>query len=100
MKKIALALLLFAGWYGNYLYRGHTPSISTTLSAYDDEIEVVQEDEESEEDEENYVCDGRQYCSQMRSCSEAIFFIHNCPDTKMDGDGDGVPCERQWCGRN
>ena len=103
MKKIALVLFLFAGWYGNYLYRGHTPSISTTLSAYDDnnEIEVVQEyeeDEESEEDEENYVCDGRQYCSQMRSCSEAIFFIHNCPNTKMDGDGDDIPCERQLCG--
>jgi len=99
MKKIALVLFLFAGWYGNYLYRSHIPSISTTLSAYDDndEIEIVQEDQESDGD---YVCDGRQYCSQMRSCSEAIFFINNCPDTKMDGDGDGVPCERQWCGRN
>jgi len=103
MKKIALVLFLFAGWYGNYLYKGLTPSISTTLSAYDnndDEIEIVQEyeeDEESEEDED-YVCDGRQYCSQMKSCSEAIFFIHNCPNTKMDGDRDGIPCERQLCG--
>jgi len=100
MKKIVLILFLLAGWYGNYLFKGHTPSISTTLSAYDDndEIEVVQEDGESEENEEDYICDGRQYCSQMRSCSEAIFFIHNCPDTKMDGDHDGIPCERQWCG--
>ena len=38
-------------------------------------------------------CDGRQYCSQMRSRAEAEFFIRNCPNTKMDGDHDGVPCE-------
>ena len=42
-------------------------------------------------------CDGRTHCSQMRSCEEATFFIRNCPGTKMDGDRDGVPCERQWC---
>ena len=44
-----------------------------------------------------YHCDGRTYCSQMASCAEATFFINNCPDTKMDGDNDGVPCESQWC---
>jgi cold shock CspA family protein len=44
-----------------------------------------------------YRCDGRQHCSQMTSCSEARFFLQNCPGTKMDGDGDGVPCEEQWC---
>lgn len=42
-------------------------------------------------------CDGRTYCSQMGSCAEATFFIQNCPGTKMDGNGDGVPCEKQWC---
>lgn len=44
-------------------------------------------------------CDGRTQCGQMRSCEEATFFLRHCPDTQMDGDGDGVPCERQWCGR-
>lgn len=44
-------------------------------------------------------CDGRTYCSQMRSCAEATFFLNNCPGVKMDGDANGVPCERQWCGR-
>jgi cold shock CspA family protein len=42
-------------------------------------------------------CDGRTHCSQMTSCEEAKFFLKNCPDTKMDGDGDGIPCEQQWC---
>ena len=46
----------------------------------------------------SFHCDGRTYCSEMSSCEEATFFIRNCPGTKMDGDGDGVPCERQWCG--
>lgn len=40
-----------------------------------------------------FSCDGRQYCSQMTSREEAEFFIRNCPDTKMDGDRDGIPCE-------
>ncbi|WP_166109091.1 cold shock domain-containing protein [Pseudoalteromonas sp. Z9A5] len=42
---------------------------------------------------QNFTCDGRQHCSQMTSKDEAIFFINNCPNTKMDGDGDGKPCE-------
>lgn len=44
-----------------------------------------------------YSCDGRSHCSQMRSCAEARFFLANCPGVQMDGNGDGVPCERQWC---
>lgn len=47
-----------------------------------------------------FKCDGRTYCSQMTSCDEAIFFLNNCPGVKMDGGKqDGMPCERQWCGR-
>ena len=42
-------------------------------------------------------CDGRLHCSQMTSCNEARLFLKNCPGVKMDGDGDGVPCEQQWC---
>jgi hypothetical protein len=45
----------------------------------------------------SFSCDGRTHCSQMTSCAEATFFIRNCPNTKMDGDRDGVPCEQQWC---
>ncbi|MFT6132773.1 MAG: cold shock CspA family protein [Shewanella sp.] len=40
---------------------------------------------------------GKTHCSQMRSCAEATFYTRNCPGTEMDGDGDGVPCERQFC---
>jgi hypothetical protein len=46
-----------------------------------------------------FKCDGRKYCSQMTSCAEARYFLANCPGAKMDGDGNGIPCERQWCNR-
>ena len=45
----------------------------------------------------SFSCDGRQHCSQMSSCAEASFFNNSCPNTKMDGNNDGVPCEQQWC---
>lgn len=45
----------------------------------------------------NFRCRGKVYCSEMISCKEATFYQNNCPGTKMDGDGDGVPCESQWC---
>jgi len=44
-----------------------------------------------------YKCDGRTHCSHMTSCEEATFFLRNCPNTKMDGNNDGIPCEKQWC---
>ena len=47
---------------------------------------------------DKFSCDGRVYCSQMSSCEEAKFFLAHCPGTKMDGDGDGIPCEKQFCG--
>jgi len=46
--------------------------------------------------EEQFQCEGKIWCSDMRSYEEAVFYLRNCPGTKMDGDGDGVPCERQF----
>jgi len=43
-----------------------------------------------------FKCDGRTRCPQMNSYEEAVFFIRNCSGTKMDGDGDGIPCEDQF----
>lgn len=46
---------------------------------------------------QSFTCDGRTKCSQMTSCEEANYFLKHCPGTQMDGDGDGEPCEQQWC---
>jgi cold shock CspA family protein len=44
-----------------------------------------------------FQCDGRTRCTQMTSCEEVRFFLKNCPDTRLDGTGDDMPCEQQWC---
>jgi cold shock CspA family protein len=46
-----------------------------------------------------FQCQGKIYCSEMTSCEEAIFYLNNCPGVKIDGDGDRIPCESQWCSR-
>ena len=44
-------------------------------------------------------CKQKRYCSQMTSCAEAKYYLKLCGKyARMDGDKDGVPCERQWCG--
>lgn len=45
----------------------------------------------------DFKCDGRNLCSQMTSCREATLFLQNCPGMQLDGNGDGVSCEKQWC---
>ncbi len=48
------------------------------------------------EQTEQFQCQGKVWCSQMSSYEEAVFYLRNCPGTKMDGDGDGDPCEQQF----
>jgi len=45
----------------------------------------------------NYDCLGKINCSEMNSCEEAKFYLINCPDTQLDPDGDGIPCETGVC---
>ena len=46
--------------------------------------------------EPRFQCQGKVWCSEMTSYEEAVFYVRNCPGTKMDGDGDGIPCESQF----
>lgn len=86
---IGLVLLAAIGWYAHSRYTTQqalapTPLTHATPAAPRAPAAAFR-------------CDGRKYCSQMTSCAEATFFIKQCPGTQMDGDGDGVPCESQWC---
>ena len=45
-----------------------------------------------------FQCRGKSRCNEMVSCDEATFYLENCPGVEIDGDGDGIPCESQWCG--
>ena len=41
----------------------------------------------------NGSCGAKWKCGQMDSCSEAYHYLNNCGLGRLDGDGDGVPCE-------
>lgn len=48
----------------------------------------------------SYSCSPRKTCSQIRSCAEAQWYLRNCSwGPRLDGDGDGAPCEA-LCGSN
>jgi len=86
-KVIVFALVCFTAW--NYYSKNDNNSVVAGGKTRNSPISLMQPSS-------NFTCDGRQHCSQMTSYEEALFFIRNCPNTKMDGDNDGVPCERQF----
>ncbi len=38
-------------------------------------------------------CTRRKTCGQMQSCAEARCYLDVCRRRRLDGDGDGIPCE-------
>lgn len=96
MKKVILGVVI--GVLGTAAWN-HFRSATVTRPAPEDAAPDTQEPlADIPRDTASYSCDGRIYCSQMTSCEEAEYFLANCPGVKMDGEGDGVPCEGQWCG--
>jgi Excalibur calcium-binding domain len=100
MKKLLLILIVgFLAWKGYTAYQSH----KVTLASEREVPEATRPETAADSDSAkplqttSFKCDGRIYCSQMTSCEEATYFLKNCPGVKMDGDNDGVPCERQWC---
>ena len=91
MSLVVLALC--AGGIGVYGWQNFTtspaPEVPAAPSTAPPQIQTTP----------RFVWQGKQYCSQMTSCEEAKFYLKNCPDAKIDGDDDGIPCEEQWCGR-
>jgi hypothetical protein len=95
-KLLLIALVAFGAW--NYYQKQNTTPVAEPVAVpkvlpdYTVPIKRARTVARTSE----FRCDGRQHCSQMTSYDEAVFFLRNCPDTKMDGDGDGMPCERQF----
>ncbi len=92
MKNIIVLIILASlAWfgYGKFKAANHSDSGAAEYAS------VAQPSEAGADS--IYKCDGRTMCPQMTSCAEATYFIQHCPNTKMDGNNDGVPCERQWC---
>lgn len=93
-RLVTLLLLVALGVYGyaQYAKRARAYAPSDTGASFETSAAQLQLPLPT-----HRRCDGRLHCSQMTSCTEAKFFLQNCPGVKMDGNGDGVPCEQQWC---
>ena len=87
-----LGLLLIAAW--THVRKLPAP---VPLPAVPDAVVVAPATAPEVEPVSAFRCDGRTQCAQMTSCEEATQFLKNCPGVQMDGNADGVPCERQWC---
>lgn len=99
MKRIIVLLILAAlAWHGYGKYQQGTMRAQATQAAPLADLPAGRPETRPERPTSlNDRCDGRTYCSQMTSCAEATWFLKNCPGTKMDGNNDGIPCEKQWC---
>ncbi len=92
LSEVLIVVILGAAAYKS-LYADNKPSTSKPVANVDNSYLTALRSPQTTT--QSFVCDGRQYCSDMRSYEEAMFFLKNCPDTKMDGDNDGIPCEKQ-----
>ena len=99
MKRLFLLLFLVAlGWYAYGKYPSYfKPQRVLESEVQSSEPRVPAASRAEGPSSATFKCDGRTYCSQMTSCAEATYFLKNCPGTKMDGNNDGIPCEKQWC---
>jgi cold shock CspA family protein len=91
--SIISVLLIAGGLYWWFVVRQAEPE---KISLHD-QANSLAEPAKSAFTASRFSCKGKIHCSQMTSCDEATFYIQNCPNTEMDGDSDGIPCESQWC---
>ena len=44
---------------------------------------------------EDFVCGTKRFCGQMGSCAEACFHLQQCGLSRLDGNSDGIPCNKR-----
>jgi len=88
---VALLLILAVGHWASKQLLQSFPSTHTQVSAPAATTQVQPQ-------AVSFQCSGKTHCSEMVSCDEAKFYLNHCPGSVTDGDGDGIPCEDQWCG--
>ena len=85
--EAVIAVLLLGGILGYAYKRMHKPEIPAPAPQMTDAQKI----------RASFACETLKTCSQMHSCAEARQYLKTCPKAPMDGDGDGIPCEDQWC---
>lgn len=99
IKLLIMLSIAFIGYHFYQKYQRQTELETATQPVYVDtdtheSPSVPSTSADTHKSEAAFSCDSRQYCSQMNSLAEAKYFVQHCPDTKMDGNHDGEPCER------
>jgi hypothetical protein len=99
MRKIFfVAIFAVFAWMGFSKYEARQPALAAIQEEVAPAVPATTHSLPAEtQTSTSFKCDGRTHCAQMTSCEEATFFLRNCPDVKMDGNNDGIPCEKQWC---
>ncbi|KAB7772168.1 excalibur calcium-binding domain-containing protein [Xanthomonas maliensis] len=97
LGKVLLLMLLIAGAAVAYQQRGALRSVFLPSPVATPPAASVAPAANLPKAAQPFRCDGRTRCDQMTSCAEATYVLQHCPNTAMDGDGDGIPCEQQWC---
>ena len=100
MKNLLILIVICgAAWQFHFkdssvVKESHNKAVSEFSNS--DAMKTLAQAKEIAKPKVTFKCDGRQHCSQMKSYEEAKYFNSYCPNTKMDGDRDGIPCERQF----
>ncbi len=92
MKALGLAMIAFILLQ---IYLGKSAELppERTTPFVPGVVPIIEQPEPDIRAAQQFRCDGRETCGQMTSKDEAQFFVRNCPNTQMDGDGDGDACE-------
>jgi cold shock CspA family protein len=85
---LLLAAVIYVGWV-----RFSHPNSTIAASAY----KILFAREALRPNSQFRCAPEKASCSAMTSCAEAFYHQERCQVAQMDGDGDGIPCERQWC---
>lgn len=48
---------------------------------------------QSSNDTSSYSCSRKPYCSEIKTCAEAKFYLNSCGLNRLDRDSDWIPCE-------
>lgn len=76
-------------WVASRLLSSSQPAaISEPVRLYDEPRSYSRRRQSS-----SFSCGDKRTCGEMDSCAEANHYLNVCGRSRLDGDGDGVPCE-------
>lgn len=101
---VTFSILAWLGYQSMHLYSAEaaSPAVAELIETADQQSTAASLENpvwppiQAQQDPQ-FQCEGKQHCSEMSSCEEAEFYLEQCPNVLIDGDRDGIPCERTHC---